>query len=137
MYLPIAPEIEDPEDNWVPGIDPMPSSEDSPHKRGSSEAFKDNSTKKKPKTIDVVLENAPTDEVHPMMSKSSSVSGGANNVNSSFNDVDFPPASSSRARSNQVSGDYQQPSITGRSLKTLTKSFLTFLTISYRSTALL
>jgi len=72
LYLPIAPEIEDPEDNWVPGIDPMPSSEDSPHKRGSSEAFKDNSTKKKPKTIDVVLENAPTDEVHPMMSKSSS-----------------------------------------------------------------
>ena len=70
--MPIAPEIEDPEDNWVPGIDPMPSSEDSPHKRGSSEAFKDNSTKKKPKTIDVVLENAPTDEVHPMMSKSSS-----------------------------------------------------------------
>jgi len=77
LYLPIAPEIEDPEDNWVPGVDPSPSDE-SPHKRerGSSnyDASKENASpkKKKPKTVDIVLENAPTDEVHPMMSKSSS-----------------------------------------------------------------
>merc|ERR1711936_1470725 len=32
LYLPIAPEIEDPEDNWVPGVDSAPS-DDSPHKR--------------------------------------------------------------------------------------------------------
>ena len=72
LYLPIAPEIEDPEENWIPGVDPAPSSDDSPHKRGSSEAFKENSSKKKPKTIDINLENAPIDETHPMMSKSSS-----------------------------------------------------------------
>merc|ERR1712020_128878 len=71
LYLPIAPEIEDPEDNWVPGVDSAPS-DDSPHKRSSSEAFKENTSKKKLKTIDITLENAPIDEVHPMMSKSSS-----------------------------------------------------------------
>merc|ERR1711997_157424 len=75
LYLPIAPEIEDPEDNWVPGIDPSPS-EESPHKRGSSNhnASKENESpkKKKPKTLDILLENAPLDEVHPMVSKSSS-----------------------------------------------------------------
>ena len=27
MYLPIAPEIEDPEENWVPGVDPPPDEE--------------------------------------------------------------------------------------------------------------
>jgi len=76
LYLPIAPEIEDPEDNWVPGVDPSPS-EESPHKRGREgnyNASKENESpkKKKPKTTDIVLENAPLDEVHPMMSKSSS-----------------------------------------------------------------
>lgn len=62
LYLPIAPEIEDPEDNWVPGVDPNPLSDDSPLKRGN-DAMKDNSSpkKKKPKTVDIVLENAPTD----------------------------------------------------------------------------
>ena len=64
--MPIAPEIEDPEDNWVPGVDPGPPSDESPHKRerGSNyEASKENTSpkKKKPKTLDIVLENAPLD----------------------------------------------------------------------------
>ena len=72
LYLPIAPEIEDPEDNWVPGVDPSPSDE-SPHKRerGSSnyDASKENASpkKKKPKTLDIVLENAPTDGKLPIL----------------------------------------------------------------------
>ena len=64
LYLPIAPEIEDPEENWVPGVDPSPTKEDSsPHKR-SSDASKENTSpkKKRPKTtVDVALENAPID----------------------------------------------------------------------------
>merc|ERR1739846_20793 len=62
---------EEEEDKRVPGVDSAPS-DDSPHKRSSSEAFKENTSKKKLKTIDITLENAPIDEVHPMMSKSSS-----------------------------------------------------------------
>ena len=68
LYLPIAPEIEDPEDNWVPGIDSLPmdnESQSSHHnKRGASnEGSKENTSpkKKKPKTIDIALENAPSD----------------------------------------------------------------------------
>jgi COMPASS component SWD1 len=65
LYLPIAPEIEDPEDNWVPGVDPPPTSDESaPHKRGASaDASKENTSpkKKRPKTIDIALENAPSD----------------------------------------------------------------------------
>ena len=63
LYLPIAPEIEDPEDNWVPGVDPTPThSDDSPHKR-NYDAAKENASpkKKKPKTLDIELENAPLD----------------------------------------------------------------------------
>ena len=61
LYLPIAPEIEDPEDNWVPGMDPSPHDE-SPHKRGHDSPKENVSPKKKkPKTIDIALENAPTD----------------------------------------------------------------------------
>ena len=61
LYLPIAPEIEDPEENWVPGVDPPPT-EESPSKRGA-EASKENTSpkKKRPKTIDIALIDAPTD----------------------------------------------------------------------------
>lgn len=72
LYLPIAPEIEDPEDNWVPGVDPSPP-EESPHKRGSSNynAAKENESpkKKKPKTLDIVLENAPLDGTYNIFFK--------------------------------------------------------------------
>ena len=63
LYLPIAPEIEDPEENFVPGLDPSPHFEDSPLKRGNSDASKENSSPKKKKTkiIDISLENAPLD----------------------------------------------------------------------------
>ena len=64
LYLPIAPEIEDPEENWIPGVDPAP--EDSPlHKRSSDSASgtKENTSpkKKKTKTTDIALDNAPID----------------------------------------------------------------------------
>ena len=50
MYLPIAPEIEDPEENWVPGVDPPPD-EESPlgaSKRSSNSNldFKENTSPK-------------------------------------------------------------------------------------------
>ena len=64
LYLPIAPEIEEPEENWVPGVDPSPHGEDSPSKRGNnSDASKENTSpkKKKAKTMDIFLENAPLD----------------------------------------------------------------------------
>lgn len=84
LYLPIAPEIEDPEDNWVPGIDGNPGSDDSPNKRGVNSNAGDSKDvsspkKKRPKPIDIILENAPKDEVHPMVAKSGTKdkSGGA------------------------------------------------------------
>ena len=65
LYLPIAPEIEDPEENWVPGVDPSPTKDElSPHKRSmNNDAAKENTSpkKKRPKTTDILLENAPVD----------------------------------------------------------------------------
>merc|ERR1719412_2946231 len=73
MYLPIAPEIEDPEENWVPGVDPPPD-EESPlgaSKRSSNSNldFKENASpkKKRTKTTDIFLQNYPKDEIHPML----------------------------------------------------------------------
>ena len=67
MYLPIAPEIEDPEENWVPGVDPPPD-EESPlgaSKRSSNSNldFKENTSpkKKRTKTTDIFLQNYPKD----------------------------------------------------------------------------
>ena len=66
LYLPIAPEIEDPEEIWVPGVDPPPD-EDSPlgSKRGSSsnQDFKENTSpkKKRTKTTEISLQNYPKD----------------------------------------------------------------------------
>lgn len=80
LYLPIAPEIEDPEENFVPGIDTAtPSGADNDgetagSKRSSGGDSKENASpskkQKKPKTVDISLENAPKDEVHPFLTKS-------------------------------------------------------------------
>ena len=71
LYLPIAPEIEDPEENFVPGIDTAtPSGADNDgetagSKRSSGGDSKENASpskkQKKPKTVDISLENAPKD----------------------------------------------------------------------------
>merc|ERR1711915_609570 len=53
LYLPIAPEIEDPEDCFVPDQEASPK-------------------KKRTKTVDIQLENAPQDEVHPLLHKTAS-----------------------------------------------------------------
>jgi len=73
LYLPIAPEIEDPEENWVPGIDPPPDEESplGPSKRNSSanNDYKENTSpkKKRTKTTDIILQDYPKDEIHPML----------------------------------------------------------------------
>ena len=67
LYLPIAPEIEDPEENWVPGIDPPPDEESplGPSKRNSSanNDYKENTSpkKKRTKTTDIILQDYPKD----------------------------------------------------------------------------
>ena len=65
LYLPIAPEIEDPEENWVPGVDPPPD-EESPlgaSKRSSNHDFKENTSpkKKRTKTTEIILQDYPKD----------------------------------------------------------------------------
>jgi len=90
LYLPIAPEIEDPEENFVPGIDslsPTPGDGEndgggsgSGNKRSAESKENANPSKrpssKKPKTVEISLENAPTDEVHPFLTKSGGGGGG-------------------------------------------------------------
>jgi len=69
LYLPIAPEVEEPEDGYIPN----PESEET-NKRSASTDHKENSSpkKKRTKTTDIALENAPSDEVHPMLAKGGS-----------------------------------------------------------------
>uniref|UniRef100_A0A8C5VMW7 RB binding protein 5, histone lysine methyltransferase complex subunit n=1 Tax=Microcebus murinus TaxID=30608 RepID=A0A8C5VMW7_MICMU len=55
LYLPIAPEVEDPEEN--------PSSE----KKRQSSADGSQPPKKKPKTTNIELQGVPNDEVHPLL----------------------------------------------------------------------
>ena len=64
LFLPIAPEVEDPEDGFIPDPD------ESPNKRSFDEKENASPKKKKTKTIDIQLDNAPSDEVHPMLHKS-------------------------------------------------------------------
>jgi len=66
LYLPIAPEIEDPEDCFVPD------QEESPGKRGADQKENASPKKKRTKTVDIQLENAPQDEVHPLLHKTAS-----------------------------------------------------------------
>nr|CAG4638405.1 EOG090X04Y3 [Cyclestheria hislopi] len=74
LYLPIAPEVEDPEDGWNPGVDGLDDSNNSGTKRsnpGQDQKENNSPKKKKPKTYDISLPNAPTDEIHPLMSSKS------------------------------------------------------------------
>ena len=74
LYLPIAPEIEEPEDHWVPGVDGPgnapgesasgPSGSSSGEKRASTGESKENASpakKKRTKTTEISLPNAPKD----------------------------------------------------------------------------
>lgn len=75
LYLPSAPDIEEPEEHYVPGVDgsgPDPTLESPGSKRGAGNDGKDanQSKKKRTKTTEINLTNAPKDEVHPMMAKS-------------------------------------------------------------------
>jgi len=65
LFLPIAPEVEEPEDGYIPDQD------ESPSKRVVEEKENASPKKKRTKTIDINLENAPSDEVHPLLHKSS------------------------------------------------------------------
>lgn len=70
LYLPIAPDVEEPEDHFVPGIDNANATEGSGEgsssgasKRGSSESKENTSPskKKRAKVTDIALPNAPKD----------------------------------------------------------------------------
>jgi len=69
LYLPIAPEVEEPEDGYIPNPE-----DGEGNKRSASTDTKENSSpkKKRTKTTDIALENAPSDEVHPMLAKGGS-----------------------------------------------------------------
>lgn len=58
LYLPISPEIEEPEEGWGPEGAP---NEDLNSKRSGDSKENVSPKKKRPKTFDVSLENAPTD----------------------------------------------------------------------------
>lgn len=58
LYLPISPEIEEPEEGWGPEGAP---NEDLNSKRSGDCKENISPKKKRPKTFDVTLENAPTD----------------------------------------------------------------------------
>ncbi|KAK2706436.1 retinoblastoma-binding protein 5 homolog [Artemia franciscana] len=63
LFLPVAPEIEEPEDTWgIEGLDSL----ETGRKSGDS---KENSSpkKKRPKTYDIQLENPPINELHPLL----------------------------------------------------------------------
>ncbi|NXY11245.1 RBBP5 protein, partial [Pteruthius melanotis] len=72
LYLPIAPEVEDPEENpYGPPPDAVPSS--LPDEGLGSEKKRQSSSdgpqapKKKPKTTNIELQGVPNDEVHPLL----------------------------------------------------------------------
>merc|ERR1712032_1564206 len=67
LYLPIAPDIEEPEDGFIP----EPDSGSSP-KRDQENAGPTPAKKKRTKTTEIQLENAPQDEVHPLLHKTGS-----------------------------------------------------------------
>lgn len=72
LYLPIAPEVEDPEENpYGPPPDAVPSSlmdeGASSEKKRQSSADGSQPPKKKPKTTNIELQGVPNDEVHPLL----------------------------------------------------------------------
>ena len=64
LYLPVAPDIEEPEDGFIGGEEG-----ESPAKRGSDQKENSSPKKKRTKTTEISLEGAPTDEVHPLLAK--------------------------------------------------------------------
>jgi len=71
LYLPIAPEVDDPEDSFIPD------QEESSGKRVAEQKENASPKKKRTKTVDIELSGAPLDEVHPMLHKASSKERGA------------------------------------------------------------
>ncbi|OBS75411.1 hypothetical protein A6R68_14039, partial [Neotoma lepida] len=72
LYLPIAPEVEDPEENpYGPPPDAVPTSlmdeGASSEKKRQSSADGSQPPKKKPKTTNIELQGVPNDEVHPLL----------------------------------------------------------------------
>jgi COMPASS component SWD1 len=70
LYLPISPEIEDIEESFTGDQQMSPEEAGGDRKRTSTGSAKDQSIspkKRKTKIIDVVLPNAPVDEIHPML----------------------------------------------------------------------
>jgi len=72
LYLPIAPEVEEPEDGWNPA-EGSEEGASAGNKRSSHQDQKENSSpkKKRTKSYDISLPDAPTDEVHPLVNSKS------------------------------------------------------------------
>jgi len=66
LYLPVAPEIDEPEDGF--GGDDT----ESPGKRSAEQKENSSPKKKRTKTTEINLDGAPTDEVHPLLAKGGS-----------------------------------------------------------------
>lgn len=72
LYLPVAPEVEDPEEGWQPALPPEQQVVEELHqkqeKRKSALNNQESGGKKKRvKTVDVDLPGAPLDEIHPFL----------------------------------------------------------------------
>ncbi|CAI9723015.1 retinoblastoma-binding protein 5 homolog isoform X2 [Octopus vulgaris] len=67
MYLPVSPEIDDPEEGWPLGSEmgPEDTMKDPKDKEFSDEAS--SPKKRKTKSVDIDLPDAPTDEIHPFL----------------------------------------------------------------------
>ena len=71
MYLSVAPEVEEPEDGFIPEQEEAGAVVG---KRVAEEKENASPKKKRTKTIDIPLENAPQDETHPLLHKSGAAS---------------------------------------------------------------
>lgn len=70
LYLPVTPEIEEPEEGWPVVSEVAQTVEDNqlrPEKRKNSQQSQDSVKKSRLKPFDVDLENAPSDEIHPLL----------------------------------------------------------------------
>lgn len=66
VYLPISPEIDDPEEGWGAPVDQVPE-EQSGKRLGSDQKENASPKKRRSKTFDVNLTNAPSEEIHPLL----------------------------------------------------------------------
>jgi len=92
MYLSVAPEVEEPEDGFIPEQEEAGGVVG---KRVAEEKENASPKKKRTKTIDIALENAPQDETHPLLHKS----GAANKDRGAGKKVQGRPSTKDKGKS--------------------------------------